>query len=160
MTETYVVKVKRSARHEWSLSEEMYDENHRMTFGSQDDAECWVDEHNETIPSFGIFFLRDADPEDESGIDAYLVYRKPNLCDDIEDRKTSIMVAAHEPYSGTLFINEAKQELFTFVYAVDNMAVCIAHGKTRCDPKGIMTIDLETFDEYRGSGRFRALDVV
>lgn len=157
MTETYVVKVKRSARHEWSLSEEMYDENHRMTFGSQDDAECWVDEHNETIPSFGIFFLRDADPEDESRVDAYLVYRKPSLCDGVEDRDTSVVVAGHEVRSGTLFLNEATQELFTFAYTVDDTAVCIAHGGTQCDPKGIMTIDIDTFEEQ--NRLFRSLDI-
>lgn len=62
------------------------------------------------------------------------------------------MTAGHEPYSGTLFINEATQELLTLVYAVDDMTVCIAHGGTTCDPKGII-IDFDTFDEYCGSGR-------
>lgn len=160
MTDTYTVEVKDSARTEWTLSDDLYDDDHRMTFDSPDDAERWVDEHNESTPSFGTFFLQDADPGDDSAVDASLVFRQPNLCDGIEDRDTSIMVAGHEPYSGTLFINEATQELFTFAYAVDEMAVCIAHGKTICDPKGIITIDLDTFDEYRGSGRFRALDVV
>lgn len=157
MTETYVVEIKRSARHEWSISEEMYDDNRRMTFESQDDAERWVDEHNESAPSLGSFFLRDADPEDESGVDTYLVYRKPNLCDGVEDRDTSVVVAGHEVGSGTLFLNEATQELFTFAYAVDDTAVCIAHGGTQCDPKGITTIDLDTFEEQ--SRLFRALDI-
>ena len=61
------------------------------------------------------------------------------------------MTARHKPYSGTLFINEATQELFTLVYAVDDMTVCIAHGGTTCDPKRII-IDFDAFDEYRGSG--------
>lgn len=160
MVESYTVEVKSSARQEWITSDDLYDDDHQMGFDSQEDAEQWVEEYNDSTPSFGSFFLRDADPEDESGADAYLVYRKPNLCDGIEDRKTSIMVGGHEPYSGTLFINEATQELFTFAYAVDDMAVCIAHGGTTCDPKGIITIDLDTLDEYRASGRFRELDVV
>lgn len=160
MPESYTVEVKHSARTEWTLSDDLYDDDHRMPFDSKDDAEQWVNEHNESTPSFGTFFLRDADHEDDAAADAYLVFRQPDLCDDIDDRDSSIMVAGHEPYSGTLFLNEATQELFTFAYAVDDVAVCIAHGKTTCDPKGIITIDLDTFDEYCGSGRFRALDVV
>ena len=157
MSEAYVVEVKRSVRHEWTISDDMYDETHCMRFNSQDEAEDWVDEHNTSTPSFGSFFLRDADSEDESEVDAYLLYRKPNLCDGIEDRDTSVVVAGHEIRSGTLFINEATQELFTFAYAVDDTAVCIAHGGTQCDPKGIMTVDLDTFEEE--SRLFRALDL-
>jgi hypothetical protein len=34
--------------------------------------------------------------------------------------------------------------MLTLVYAVDDMMICIAHGGTTCDPKGII-IDFDTF---------------
>lgn len=160
MTDMYQVAAKRSVRREQTVPNDAYNDDNRLVFESEAAAETWVAKHNESSPSLGQLFLRAPDPEDNSDIDAYLVFRQPNLCEAIDDRQTSVVAGGHEPRSGTLFLNEATQELFTFAYATDEYAVCIDHGHTHCDPKGIRTIDLDTFGEYRQRGRFRALDVV
>lgn len=160
MTDQYRVIVKESARCEKTVPEDIFDDNGRRVFDSKAAAEEWVADHNESSPSLGQLILRDPDPEDETDVDAYLVFRQPNLCDSVDDRQTSVLAGGHEPRSGTLFLDEATQESFTLAYATDEHVVCINHGHTHCDPKGIRTIDIETFGEYRQRGRIRAIEVV
>lgn len=158
MTTEYRVAVKESVRREQTVPNDAYDDDGRLAFNSEAAAEEWVANQNESSPSLGQLILREPDPEDDTDVDAYLVFRQANLCDSADDRQTSVIVGGYEPQAGTLYLDEGTQELFTFAYATEEYAVCIDHGHSVCDPKGIRTIDLETFGEYQQSSRYQPLD--
>lgn len=82
-------------------------------------------------------------------------YRRPTSAD---DRPTSVQAGGFDLRSGTVCLDERTQELFTFAYPADGYVVCIEHGHSTFDPKGIQTYTLETFAERLRSHRFIPVD--
>ena len=160
MDEAYRVAVKDSVFRDTPFTEDDFPDDRILEFGSRAEAEDRISTRNQSGPCLGQLRLRSPHPEDSTGVDAYLVYRAAvGLGDTVEDRQTEVAVGGYGLRSGTLLLDEATQDLLTFAYASGDYAVLVSHAATG-DPKEIVTLPLDTLDDYRASGRYHGIDVV
>ncbi|MEF8783838.1 MAG: hypothetical protein V5A39_13035 [Haloarculaceae archaeon] len=75
MADDYLVELKDSVFRETPLEETDFDEDRRITFSSEADAEAWVTEQNQEHANMGDLTLHTAHPADKSNVDAYLVFQ-------------------------------------------------------------------------------------
>lgn len=78
MTSDYRVSVKDSVFRKTGLSRNEYEES-VLTFDSKADAQAWIDEQNDLFSVPGGLTLHTAHPNDNSGVDAYLVFRESGV---------------------------------------------------------------------------------
>jgi hypothetical protein len=78
MADDYIVELKDSVFRETPLAETDFDEDRRIAFASEADAEAWVTERNQEHTRMGQLTLHTAHPADKSAVDAYLVFRPVN----------------------------------------------------------------------------------
>jgi hypothetical protein len=160
MDDTYRVAVKDSVFQDTPFTEDDFPEDRVLMFGSRAEAEDRISARNQSVPCLGQLRLRSPHPGDDAGVNAYLVFRAADgLGDTVEDRQTEVAVGGYGLRSGTLLLDEATQDLLTFAYASGDYAVLVSHAATG-DPKEIVTLPLETFGDYRASGRYHGIDVV
>lgn len=160
MSSTYRTSVKDSVVRNTPLTEEDIGDDRHLEFTSKARAEDWIEKQNRSVPCLGRLTLRRAHPEDGSDVDAYVVFQPATgLGDSTKDRQTEVVVGGHGLRSGTLMLDEAKQDLLTFAYASGDYAVLVLHSADG-DPLELVTIDLETLGEHLWSGLYHGIDVV
>lgn len=71
----YFVELKDSVFRQTPMAEGDFDEDCRLAFGSEADAEGWVTEQNRELASRGQLTLQTAHPADTSDVDAYVVFK-------------------------------------------------------------------------------------
>jgi hypothetical protein len=75
MSDSYLVELKDSAFRETPLSEDEFDDDRRIEFPSEADAEEWVSDQNRAHSRMGQLTLHTAHPNDKSDVDAYVVFQ-------------------------------------------------------------------------------------
>lgn len=75
MSESYRVTVTESVLRETPLTEDGFGAALELRLTTKADAELWVDERNQSLPGLGQLTLHTAHPNDNSDVDAYLVFR-------------------------------------------------------------------------------------
>ena len=75
MADDYIVEFKDSVFRETPLEETDFDDDRRIVFSSEADAEAWVTERNQEHASMGQLTLHTAHPADKSVVDAYVVFQ-------------------------------------------------------------------------------------
>jgi hypothetical protein len=78
MADGYLVELKDSVFRETPLEEADFD-NRQLTFRSEGDAAAWVSEQNRSHSRTGNLTLHTAHPDDNSGVDAYVVFRSSGV---------------------------------------------------------------------------------
>jgi len=74
MSDGYLVELKESVFDETHLSEDEFDDR-RLRFDSEADAAEWVEDRNGEHSRPGSLVVHTAHPNDNSDVDAYIVYK-------------------------------------------------------------------------------------
>ncbi len=75
MSDTYLVELKDTVFQDTPLTEEEFSDDRQIEFSSEADAEAWVSDKNKLHDNLGELTLHDAHPNDNSDVEAYVVFQ-------------------------------------------------------------------------------------